>query len=197
MEHENVVVTPASPEVETKSDDSDDAHLAQLKKRHTEKQSKKRKVSADSPGPSRKRSKQVISKKKHKPKKSKSRKQKVTPPLVTAEEAMDVTHSDDAPELFEYDILANRKLVPEARFTDPLHKDVGFLTFLMMKGLRHWALSLKRYCPKLVREFYANLTQDVFDEESPWFYKAYVRGKMIELSPQVINNLLKLPTDNP
>ncbi|XP_051152416.1 uncharacterized protein LOC127266271 [Andrographis paniculata] len=166
MEHENVVVTPTSPEVEIKSDDSNNAPLAQLKKCHTEKQSKKRKVSADSPGPSKKRSKQVLSKKKHKPKKSKSRKRKVTPSPVTAEEAMDVTHFDDAAELFEYDILVNRKLVPEARFTDPLHKDVGFLTFVRMK-------------------------------ESPWFHRAFVRGKMIELSPKVINNLLKLPTDNP
>ncbi|XP_051127815.1 uncharacterized protein LOC127249164 [Andrographis paniculata] len=197
MEHENVVVTPASSEAVTKSDDYDNAPLAQLRKRHAEKQSKKRKVSADSPGPSKKRSKQVISKKKNKPKKSKSRKRKVTPPPVTAEEAMDVTHFDDAAELFEYDILANRKLVLEARFTDLLHKDVGFLAFLRMKGLLHWAVSLKRYCPKLVREFYANFTRDVLDEEIPWFHRAYVRGKMIELSPQVINNLQKLPTDNP
>ncbi|XP_051148695.1 uncharacterized protein LOC127263629 [Andrographis paniculata] len=197
MERENAVVMPAPFEPETKSDDSDNAPLATLRKRHSGKQKKKRKISDDFSGPSKKRKKEVIAKMKLKQKKSKSRKRKATLPPVSAEQAMDVTHFDDGAELFEYDILANRKFVPEARFTDPLHKDVGFLAFLRMKGLRRWAVSLKSYCPKLVREFYANLTRDVLEEESPWFHRAYVQGKMIELSPQVINNLLHLPSDNP
>ncbi|XP_051124295.1 uncharacterized protein LOC127246782 [Andrographis paniculata] len=159
--------------------------------------SKKRKSSAGVPGSFRKRLKRPFSKKVIKGKKSKTRQKALGSHSITAQQAMDTTHFDDLAEVFEYDILADRKFVIEKKFTSNEHVEVGFSDYLRRKGLFHWAVKLRKYCPKLVKEFYANLSAHVLDQDSPWFHKAYVRGKVFELSPRVINKLLKLPLDNP
>ncbi|XP_051113173.1 uncharacterized protein LOC127239189 [Andrographis paniculata] len=159
--------------------------------------SKKRKLCAGVPGSFRKRLKRSFSKKVIKGKKSKTRQKAHGSHSITAQQAMDTTHFDDLAEVFEYDILADRKFVVEKKFTSNEHLEVGFSDYLRRKGLFHWAVKLRKYCPKLVKEFYANLSAHVLDQDSPWFHKAYVRGKVFELSPRVINKLLKLPIDNP
>ncbi|XP_051137790.1 uncharacterized protein LOC127256005 [Andrographis paniculata] len=47
-----------------------------------------------------------------------------------------------------------------------------------------------------VKDFYANLSGKVLDPTTLGYHKAYMRGKIIELSPVVLNALLLLPAND-
>ena len=58
-------------------------------------------------------------------------------------------------------------------------------------------LCVKEFVPRIVREFYANLFEDVDCEGKPTFQKVFLRGHVYEFSPKVIydffeNSLISL-----
>ena len=51
---------------------------------------------------------------------------------------------------------------------------------------------MKEYVPRIVREFYANLSEDVDSEEKPEFQKVFVKGHVYEFFPKAICDYLKI-----
>ena len=49
------------------------------------------------------------------------------------------------------------------------------------------------YVPKIVREFYANLFEDVDSAGKPEFQKVFVKGHVYYFSPNAICDYLKIP----
>lgn len=47
-----------------------------------------------------------------------------------------------------------------------------------------------------MKEFYANLPASVVDPDSPWFHKIYIQCHILELSPNAIYSVFKLPENN-
>ncbi|XP_050884897.1 uncharacterized protein LOC127088024 [Lathyrus oleraceus] len=57
-------------------------------------------------------------------------------------------------------------------------------------GLLKTVVGFSQCYEGLVKEFIVNIPEDISDKNSKEFYKVYVRGKCITLSPTVINNFL-------
>ncbi|XP_051128118.1 uncharacterized protein LOC127249387 [Andrographis paniculata] len=140
----------------------------------------------------------VPAKKTFKRTKAKSRKSKGVsdPPTVREDKALNEAYYYASGRRYAQDILAGRTVISEAQFIRRAYTDVGFRAFLEEKQLLFWATGLERYCPRLVKEFYANLSGKVLDPNSLWYHKIYIRGKILELSPAVINELLQLPAND-
>ncbi|XP_051125144.1 uncharacterized protein LOC127247354 [Andrographis paniculata] len=118
------------------------------------------------------------------------------PPAVREDKALNEAYYYASGRCYAQDVLVGRIVISEAQFIRRAYTDAGFRAFLKERHLLFWATGLKRYCPRLVKEFYANLSGKVLNPNSLWYHKIYIRGKILELSPAVINELLQLPAND-
>ena len=59
-------------------------------------------------------------------------------------------------------------------------------------GWRQTVCEVKEYVPRIIREFYANLSEDANSKGKPEFQKVFVRGHLYDFSPKVIYDYLKI-----
>ena len=88
---------------------------------------------------------------------------------------------------------ANRKMVYERNFDIASYRVFGVVGLLQE---RDWLGSLQGFIgtvDQLVKEFYANITDDIFDPKSDLFGKVYLRGHCFDFSPKEIASAMGLP----
>ncbi|XP_062075273.1 uncharacterized protein LOC133779313 [Humulus lupulus] len=101
-------------------------------------------------------------------------------------------YNDNARDMVLY---AQRKFLIEKNHVLSDHRPFGVLTMLPD---RKWTGSLVKFTglvDRIVKEFYANITDEIIDPKSPLYCKVYVRGHWSSFSPQDIAQALHLPLD--
>ena len=53
---------------------------------------------------------------------------------------------------------------------------------------------IKGFVPRIVHEFYANMSEDIETKRHPCYYKVYVRGHVYDFSCRFINDLFQAPS---
>ncbi|XP_062114168.1 uncharacterized protein LOC133825207 [Humulus lupulus] len=92
-------------------------------------------------------------------------------------------------------LYAQRKFIIERNYVLSDHRPYGVLTMLQD---RKWTGSLVKFTgfvDRIVKEFYANLTNENIEPKSPLYCKVFVRGHWFSFSPQDITLALHLPLD--
>ncbi|XP_062104360.1 uncharacterized protein LOC133815547 [Humulus lupulus] len=90
---------------------------------------------------------------------------------------------------------AQRKFIIERNYVLSDHRPYGLLTMLQD---RKWTGSLVKFTgfvDRIVKEFYANLTNEIIEPKSSLYNKVFVRGHWFSFSPQDIALALHLPLD--
>ncbi|XP_062118704.1 uncharacterized protein LOC133832369 [Humulus lupulus] len=90
---------------------------------------------------------------------------------------------------------AKGKFIIERNYVLSDHRPYGVLTMLQD---RKWTGSLVKFTgfmDRLVKEFYANLTNEIIEPNSPLYCKVFVRGHWFSFSPQDIALAFHLPLD--
>ncbi|XP_062089566.1 uncharacterized protein LOC133796100 [Humulus lupulus] len=101
-------------------------------------------------------------------------------------------YNDNARDMVLY---AQRKLIIERNYVLSDHRPYGVLTMLQD---RKWTDSLVKFtgfADRIVKEFYANLTNEIIEPKSSLYNKVFVRGHWFSFSPQDIALALHLPLD--
>ncbi|XP_062085408.1 uncharacterized protein LOC133791500 [Humulus lupulus] len=101
-------------------------------------------------------------------------------------------YNDNARDMVLY---AQRKFIIERNYVLGDHRPFGVLTMLQD---RQWTGSLVKFSgfvDRIVKEFYANLTNEIIEPSSPLYNKVFVRGHWFSFSPQDIALALHLPLD--
>ncbi|XP_062099907.1 uncharacterized protein LOC133805765 [Humulus lupulus] len=101
-------------------------------------------------------------------------------------------YNDNARDMVLY---AQRKFIIERNYVLSDHRPYGVLIMLQD---RKWTGSLVKFTgfvDRIVKEFYANLTNEIIEPKSPLYCKVFVRGHWFSFSPQVISHALHLPLD--
>ncbi|XP_062089607.1 uncharacterized protein LOC133796141 [Humulus lupulus] len=101
-------------------------------------------------------------------------------------------YNDNARDMVLY---AQRKFIIERNYVLSDHRPFGVLTMLQD---RQWTGSLVKFSgfvDRIVKEFYANLTNEIIEPSSPLYNKVFVRGHWFSFSPQDIALALHLPLD--
>ncbi|XP_062104244.1 uncharacterized protein LOC133815417 [Humulus lupulus] len=90
-------------------------------------------------------------------------------------------------------LYAQRKFIIERNYVLSDHHPFGVLTMLQD---RQWTGSLVKFSgfvDRIVKHFYANLTNEIIEPSSPLYNKVFVRGHWFSFSPQDIALALHLP----
>ncbi|XP_062074927.1 uncharacterized protein LOC133778932 [Humulus lupulus] len=101
-------------------------------------------------------------------------------------------YNDNARDMVLY---AQRKFIIERNYVLSNHRPYGVLTMLQD---RKWTGSLVKFTgfvDRIVKEFYANLTNEIIEPKSSLYNKVFVRGHWFSFSPQDIALALHLPLD--
>ncbi|XP_062100392.1 uncharacterized protein LOC133806288 [Humulus lupulus] len=101
-------------------------------------------------------------------------------------------YNDNARDMVLY---AQRKFIIERNYILSDHWPYGVLTMLQD---RKWTGSLVKFTgfvDRIVKEFYANLTNEIIKPKFPLYCKVFVRGHWFSFSPQDIALALHLPLD--
>ncbi|XP_062104339.1 uncharacterized protein LOC133815523 [Humulus lupulus] len=101
-------------------------------------------------------------------------------------------YNDNAHDMVLY---AQKKFMIERNYVLSDHRPYGVLTMLQD---RKWTGSLVKFIgfvDRIVKEFYANLTNEIIEPKSPLYCKVFVRGHWFSFSPQDIAHALHLPLD--
>ncbi|XP_062091214.1 uncharacterized protein LOC133797320 [Humulus lupulus] len=101
-------------------------------------------------------------------------------------------YNDNACDMVLY---AQRKFIIERNYVLSDHRPYGVLTMLQD---RKWTGSLVKFTgfvDRIVKEFYADLTNEIIEPKSSLYNKVYVRGHWFYFSPQDIALALHLPLD--
>ena len=70
---------------------------------------------------------------------------------------------------------------------------LGVSKIIVDIGWRQTVCDVKEYVPRIVREFYANFSDDIDNVGVPAFQKVFVRVHVYEISPKIICDFLKIP----
>ena len=89
--------------------------------------------------------------------------------------------------------LDTREFIYERNIDLELFKPLGVSKIIIDTSWRQIVCDVKEYIPRIIREFYANLSEDVDSEDKPEFQKVFVRGYVYDFSPKVICHYLKIP----
>ncbi|XP_062106355.1 uncharacterized protein LOC133817768 [Humulus lupulus] len=92
-------------------------------------------------------------------------------------------------------LYAQRKFIIERNYVLSDHRPYGVLTMLQD---RQWTGSLVKFTgfvDRIVKEFYANLTNEIIEPKSSLYNKVFVRGHWFSFFPQDIALALHLPLD--
>ncbi|XP_062089516.1 uncharacterized protein LOC133796052 [Humulus lupulus] len=101
-------------------------------------------------------------------------------------------YNDNARDMVLY---AQKKFIIERNYVLSDHRPYGVLTMLQD---RKWTGSLVKFTgfvDRIVKEFYANLTNEIIEPKSPLYCKVFFRGHWFSFSPQDIAHALHLPLD--
>ncbi|XP_062080685.1 uncharacterized protein LOC133785472 [Humulus lupulus] len=101
-------------------------------------------------------------------------------------------YNDNARDMVLY---AQRKFLIERNYVLSDRRPYGVLTMLQD---RKWTGSLVKFTgfvDRIVKEFFANLTNEIIEPKSPLYCKVFVRGHWFSFSPQDIAHALHLPLD--
>lgn len=89
--------------------------------------------------------------------------------------------------------LAGKPIMSKKKMGQQTLAQYNVLELLNNMGYVEMTMFLEKYNDNLVREFYANSTDDFAKIESLTFGKVYVRGHIIDFSPTHIVNFLNCP----
>ncbi|KAI5667655.1 hypothetical protein M9H77_17508 [Catharanthus roseus] len=89
--------------------------------------------------------------------------------------------------------LVDKPILAEKRITQESLEQYNVMELLLGMGCVELTLFSKKYNKNLVKEFYANLTKEFGNPESPTYGQVYVRGHVIDLSPLNIAYYLSCP----
>ncbi|XP_062114165.1 uncharacterized protein LOC133825204 [Humulus lupulus] len=101
-------------------------------------------------------------------------------------------YNDNAHDMVLY---AERKFLIERNYVLSDHRPYGVLTMLQDKKWTGSLVKFTFFVDRIVKEFYANLTNEIIEPKSPLYCKVYVRGHWFSFSPQDIAHALHLPLD--
>ena len=73
---------------------------------------------------------------------------------------------------------------------------LGVSKIIVDNGRKQTVCDVKEYVPRIVKEFYTNLSEDVDCEGKSGFQKVFVRSHVFEFSPKIICDFLKIPLYN-
>lgn len=83
--------------------------------------------------------------------------------------------------------VKKRNVVPERKVEAIVLMESDIYTLIEAAGLLKTITSVADYVPMVVSEFYCNLTRDMDDPTSDNYQKVFVRGEMLDFSPEIIN----------
>ncbi|XP_062089571.1 uncharacterized protein LOC133796106 [Humulus lupulus] len=92
-------------------------------------------------------------------------------------------------------LYAQMKFLIERNYVLSDHHPYGVLTMLQDKKWTGSLVKFTGFVDRIVKEFYANLTNEIIDPKSHMYCKVYVRGHWFSFSPQDIAQALHLPLD--
>ncbi|XP_060965590.1 uncharacterized protein LOC133034513 [Cannabis sativa] len=93
----------------------------------------------------------------------------------------------------DWNIYATRKFESERNYDIHAHRVCGIVKFVQYHQWDNTLTNFEGYVESIVKEFYANLTNDLLDENSKFFCKVYVRGHWFSFTVKEISRALQLP----
>ncbi|XP_073056981.1 uncharacterized protein [Primulina eburnea] len=92
-----------------------------------------------------------------------------------------------------WSLYANRALIEERNADMEAFSRKNLIEFLKSRGLLSTVSSALPYCHKVVLEFYVNLSPSISDARSPKFGRVFVRNRVYNFEPQIINDYYGTP----
>ncbi|VFQ90793.1 unnamed protein product [Cuscuta campestris] len=93
--------------------------------------------------------------------------------------------------------VVKKSIIPQRNLDVPdFSKKTNLLPILHSKKLFKYVIPAGSYVKKVVQEFFYNLFESCVTDDVPSYHKVFVRGKLYDFSPSVINNFLGT-TPNP
>ncbi|XP_073123727.1 uncharacterized protein [Henckelia pumila] len=90
-------------------------------------------------------------------------------------------------------LFAHRGLLDERNIDVLSYYRYNLIDFLKLRLLYSTVVAVIPYCKRVILEFYANLTASIEDPESAKYRLVYLRGRLFEFTPAVINSLYSTP----
>ncbi|XP_073153432.1 uncharacterized protein [Henckelia pumila] len=90
-------------------------------------------------------------------------------------------------------LLAHRGLLDERNIDVRSYDRYNLIDFLKLRQLYSTVVVVISYCKRVILEFYANLTSSIEDPESAKYGLVYLRGRLFEFTPAVINSHYSTP----
>ncbi|XP_062119302.1 uncharacterized protein LOC133833060 [Humulus lupulus] len=101
-------------------------------------------------------------------------------------------YNDNARDMVLY---AQRKFIIERNYVLSDHRPYGVLTMLQDRKWIGYLVKFTGFVDRIVKEFYANFTNEIIEPKSSLYNKVFVRGHWFSFSPQDIALALHLPLD--
>ena len=89
--------------------------------------------------------------------------------------------------------LDTREFISERNIDLELFRVLSVSKLIVDIGWRQIVCDVKEYVPRIVREFYVNLSDDIDSVGKTTFQKIFITGHVYEFSPKVICDFLKIP----
>lgn len=86
--------------------------------------------------------------------------------------------------------LCGRTFIRENSLHPEKANHIGILDLLRETNLSKTVLNVPTFVKQMVLEFYCNLSVDISVKSSPHYHRTFIRGMLIDFSPDVINNFL-------
>ncbi|XP_062103310.1 uncharacterized protein LOC133814359 [Humulus lupulus] len=101
-------------------------------------------------------------------------------------------YNDNARDMALY---AQMKFIIERNYVLSDHRPCGVLTMLQDRKWTGSLVNFTGFVDRIVKEFYANLTNEIIEPKSSLYNKVFVRGHWFSFSPQDIAHALHIPLD--
>ena len=96
----------------------------------------------------------------------------------------------DAKSKSVWKFVIKRKICFERLIDHEDHEKIGIVKLLSDRKLLDSVSMAKPYNRVIVQEFYTNLKKGIFDDNSSFYERVYVRGHMFKFSPLLISSCL-------
>ncbi|KAM6541968.1 hypothetical protein CsatB_006415 [Cannabis sativa] len=93
----------------------------------------------------------------------------------------------------DWNLYATRKFESERNYDLHAHRVYGIVKFIQFHQWEHTLTGFIGFIANIIKEFYANLTDDFLDENSRLYRRVYVRGHWFSFSEKDIAQALQLP----
>ena len=94
------------------------------------------------------------------------------------------------------ELYANREFIVERNMNLESFRILGVRKILVDNEWLKYVIEIEGYVPRVVKEFYANLSEHIDFLGKPTYRKVYFRGHVYEFFPKVICDYLKIPLFN-